>query len=131
MFRDAASKRLEQGPLTVSELDIIKTLLSLCAPGYAVRKIPICIKIEIGEKSDRPVNPITGVEYGTETGAELKQLMDKYNLIGQFAGEKQWLRGGRSLKIGEKPILEYPSIYSSSVKQIMIRIFSFEQTRYM
>lgn len=110
--------------LTQSEFDAVKKLVRECAPGYAIAKTQKrAPKIPLGQPSEGAVNPLTGYQYGHETGVELIRAAQKNGWCGQFAGKAQWETLGRIVKDGEKPVLSYLSIYKK-----LINIFSYEQT---
>lgn len=119
-------KRIDIGTeLTASEFSLIKDLIKICAPGFAINKSQKrSPKIEIGEKSEKPVNPLTGYEYGYETGAELSYIAKKNNWCFQFAGKSQWESMGRKIIPNEQPAYSYLSIYKKE-----INLFAYEQTQ--
>jgi hypothetical protein len=129
MFLQDIQNRESAGTdLTLPEVLALRKLLSQCAPGYQIKKVPKKTKTEIGVRVADPMNPVTGFEYSGSTKDMLALVAGDENWCGQFAGRKQWIQAGRRVKANQEPCYEYNSIYSSKENPKTIQLFGFEQT---
>lgn len=125
MFIDSVRERIKDGSeMTLLEFEEIRKLINLCFPDYSIRKISKKLpRMELGKKAEMPINPVSGYQYGYETGAELKIMAIKKGWCGQYAGRTQWVSMSRYIKPGEEPALSYMTAYKKNID-----LYAYEQT---
>jgi len=127
MFNNLEFKYKAGSELTLSELDFLKDFIKTCAPTLQLVKRGevknVTAKHELGIIMNKPTNPVTGKEYGHDTGHDLQIITKAKGWCNQYAGRSQWVSVGRNVPDGTEPAHKFLSMYKK-----MINLYSYEQT---
>lgn len=112
--------------LTFAESEAIREVVKISMPGHSISKERTrehVSKIPLGQRSDVPINPKSGYEYGFEHGDELISVSKRMNWCNQYATAKQWFMINRKVPEGTTPAYKYKNRY-----QVLTILFAYEQT---